>query len=124
MTHASNANLVQKFARLMLFMNAKLSWLLIPMYASTAAFAFPNAPRKQSLPMTKLMKNGLNSTPNRQKSARVPTNSPFGKIQKNPAAVPDFFILAIPAIMGYIKAVLKINQTMTCIKDRREEFDL
>jgi hypothetical protein len=105
-------------------MNATLSWLLIPMYASTAAFAFPNAPRKQSLPMTKLMKNGLNSTPNRQKSARVPTNSPFGKIQKIRPLCRIFFILAIPAIMGYIKAVLKINQTMTCIKDIREEFDL
>ena len=92
MTHASNANLVQKFVRLMLFMNPKLSWLLILMYALIAVSAFPNARRKQFVPMTKLMKNGLSSTLSRQKSARAPTNSLFAEIkQKNPAAAPDFF---------------------------------
>lgn len=58
---ALNANLALTFARLELFMNVKPNWLSIRILALIAAFAFPNALKKPSLLMMKLMKNGSNS---------------------------------------------------------------
>ena len=46
-----------------------------PIPALTAVFVFPNAPRKPSPLMTKLMRNGLNSTLNRLKSAPMQMNN-------------------------------------------------